>query len=547
MAVKAVSVALAAMFLISVFAGCVSEQNHDLKSNDANIQKMNFSNQTIILNCNSVKAIPSILPIINSGKLQLKIDENCEDINDISKFSSEFAITFWDSSDEVIVADSYKNALLISPASAVSNIPILIYGDSTATAIKQLGATKITCVGNVPIQSQTCLKDDAAIYGYVLGEYASAGKKAEYVAIVNTNESSNLSALAPILAAYRQGIIVGISNETFAKGETKYAKAEPLHNASQIAFDLMSSYNMTPKYVCLVGAPTEIPYINTYTHKSSGIEMSGDSFYGFNGNLSKYKLINQRFIPSIIVGRLGVSNFSQGYEYIRNLQNYNEKISSAQSGLISSWTNSAAITGDFLGDPIFDVTMFTPCSQISCYQELSNAGFSTIVIPDDSETDLIKYCFENSNFIYDFMALSVSDDISDWKINPSILCSLFGSYEVSGFGERYDFITTLFGKGILALIAPINVPFYAYAIDLTDATKFISDPLNVDAGMGKIGRLFFSELIKNKTVGEAFWDAKVAYCNEYADKEWYPEVADYDIALYGDPAFNPYEPCNEGK
>jgi hypothetical protein len=539
---------------LMLFTGCLSGQKSNDGVNGQYIQSIMFVNQTIVVNSNSLKAIPSIFPIITTGKFQLKIDENCEDIKDVSKFSSEFAITFWNHSDKVIVADAYKNALLVSPASIVSNVPLLIYGDSTTNAIKRLGATEIVCAGNVPIQTSTHLKEDAAIYDYILGEYVSAGKKVEYVALVNTNESSNLSALAPIFAYYRQGIIVGISNQTFEKGEIKYSKAEPLHNASQVAFDLMHSYNMTPKYVCLVGAPTEIPYISTYTTSDgiSEIEISGDSFYGFDGNLSKYKTRAQRFVPPIIVGRIGFDGFSQGYEYVKSVKTYNEKLASTQSGLSSSWNDRAAITGNFLNDPAFDITMYKPCSQILCYQELSDAGFHTAIVPDDSQTDLIKYCFENSNFIYDFMALSVSDNISDWEMNPSVVFSLFGSPEVSGFRERYDFIVDLFKIGSLSLVAPINIPAYYFVNDwLGNTTKLISDPLNVDAGMGKIGRYFFSEIIKNKTVGEAFWAAKAAYCIEYADNDpveggGFPTIADYDLALYGDPAFNPYEPCNEG-
>ena len=55
---------------------------------------------------------------------------------------------------------------------------------------------------------------------------------------------------------------------------------------------------------------------------------------------------------------------------------------------------------------------------------------------------------------------------------------------------------------------------------------------------GDLAYYFMDGLItQDCTVGEALQQAKALNC----------DVISFEYQLYGDPAFNPYEPCNEGK
>jgi len=61
-----------------------------------------------------------------------------------------------------------------------------------------------------------------------------------------------------------------------------------------------------------------------------------------------------------------------------------------------------------------------------------------------------------------------------------------------------------------------------------------------------MGYLLYKHLINGDlTTGEALMNAKNQFISESADSS--KELIAWEYQLYGDPAFNPYEPCNEGK
>jgi hypothetical protein len=94
-------------------------------------------------------------------------------------------------------------------------------------------------------------------------------------------------------------------------------------------------------------------------------------------------------------------------------------------------------------------------------------------------------------------------------------------------------------NGVSAYVAPTRTTITGWSI-----WPFM------DRGANLLGRLFFEELVKNKTVGESLIDAKYQYYTLVKKYGWLSKQEEsrllYEFVLYGDPAFNPWEPCNEG-
>ncbi len=121
--------------------------------------------------------------------------------------------------------------------------------------------------------------------------------------------------------------------------------------------------------------------------------------------------------------------------------------------------------------------------------------------------------------------------------------SLDGNHESENFPRR------MLGAGAAAYVAPAGDALYNLVevwvpTDVDNATILVPE----DARSTRLARLFFEELIKDKTVGQALVDAKVEYAKKMdmamAGGANIMTLSEY--TLYGDPAFNPYEPCNKG-
>jgi hypothetical protein len=100
------------------------------------------------------------------------------------------------------------------------------------------------------------------------------------------------------------------------------------------------------------------------------------------------------------------------------------------------------------------------------------------------------------------------------------------------FTKNESFIYAMMDNGVGALIASMRPTNMMYTgsypmIDFTWGTG------------GDLGYYLMNNLVtKNHTVGEALKIAK----EDLGD-----DICSFEYILYGDPAFNPYEPCNEGK
>lgn len=96
-------------------------------------------------------------------------------------------------------------------------------------------------------------------------------------------------------------------------------------------------------------------------------------------------------------------------------------------------------------------------------------------------------------------------------------------------------VYTFIHNGIASYIAPTRTAFTGWILPFEDWNANL------------LGRLFFEELVKNLTVGEALVNAKHRYYELCKEKNLNDSLTLYEFVLYGDPAFNPYEPICNGR
>jgi hypothetical protein len=108
----------------------------------------------------------------------------------------------------------------------------------------------------------------------------------------------------------------------------------------------------------------------------------------------------------------------------------------------------------------------------------------------------------------------------------------------------YSLSMAMIGSGVNCYVATTRTGMVG--LDL------IGDDYWIEGGCEeRLGQLFFKELTEeNLTTGMAFMKAKNDVLNEQRGLDYltcYGAPIEYaQVTLYGDPAFNPYEPCNEG-
>jgi hypothetical protein len=179
-------------------------------------------------------------------------------------------------------------------------------------------------------------------------------------------------------------------------------------------------------------------------------------------------------------------------------------------------------------------------SVFSIKKTFSNCGFITRAF-----TTKLRFVVEKSNYIFlcthggnPYNIPTIHEE--HWVLNPCVI------FMVSCSGGRTDnlilnkTVTCRFiHNGTAAYIAPTRTTFVGW----------MYSPKIQDWFGNLLGRLFFEEIVENRTVGDALMNAKYKYYK--ASKlygNWGGEADRlilYEFVLYGDPAFNPYEPCSE--
>lgn len=542
----------------------------------------------IVLPESDYASLPILAPVFKNHGMNVSIEWNNGDgvqiaADDASKFSSQVAITFWEGkSTKAIVVDSYENALLVGPLACMLDAPILYYGSTTNEALWRVGAiTKddIISAGNAPFSNKVkiSLKNQEAVQDYTISVAKEKGTNLNYIAVVNPDDdgglesyfpqnapyTAHLSCFGSIFAVYRNGIVISVANGSKAPYPGIIDQSIE-HVASKL-----KQNGMTPKFLMLLGDSVSLPF-SYYWFSDRSTELGKiptDNVYAnFDGTPSEGYDTNKENpgYPSnaknvdVAHGRIIAKNLAGLSRYADRIFNYREylAIETAPPAPIPTlnpleWNNNAlaySSTAAEFGTPE-EVQAWANMFVFGGFNTLEGSVVGHTCVPGAGSIvsgKLLGELFTLSNFIVAGADHGCPHGNSVWynQLKPmppnvnfqvSCLTGMIDTYypdptwdEVS---KSDSFTYAMLDNGVAAYIASMRS---TYGV-LTGSYPMIG----LDMGTaGDLAYFFMDNLISmNCTVGEALQKAK-------AQHSW--DLISFEYQLYGDPAFNPYEPCNEG-
>jgi len=504
-------------------------------------------------------------------------------IDDLSQYSGDVAIRYWDRDlhpeMKAIVVENYSYAILMVPLATLLDIPILYNGDYTNEALYRLHVwenSRIISVGNTDFEGKgvTEFKGDdfqaltLEVVKYTIAQAVELDVSYDYILVTNPWDENEeradvpgLSSLAGTMAAFRKALVLPCPANNFTIDAQIKATAA-----------LMESFGMSPHYLLLMGDPTALPfsYKSYKRYDEAGYPdqnpVASDNVYAnFDDDIYTVELANGRLLAKTISDMSAYLHRDIHYaDYLTRDQAPLEPaptIRHTEGGFVDGWNNNAVVY-------CAAGAWFDPKAEHYCWQEFYNkAGFNT---QDDSpeshahygdlmdeHTNLLTHDFAMSNFVaidadhgnkYSTVTFN-SEDLRDMPPNV-----IFGVSCMLGWTDDVDIersmTYTMLEKGVGAFLAATRITFGVISTD----TVFDYPTEENDKAANGLCRLFYEDLIDHdSTVGEAMMDAKndlvdtEKWDGVFNDEEWeINQLVSWEYECYGDPAFNPYEPNNEG-
>ncbi|PKP68132.1 MAG: hypothetical protein CVT83_06525, partial [Alphaproteobacteria bacterium HGW-Alphaproteobacteria-5] len=565
-------------------------------------------NAICLTDTNDYEGVPVLAPIFkNHNKMvsigwkdtndqfkQNKLSYASINFDDVSEFSSRIAITFYEvnpvlnntpiSGKKAIVVDSYENALLAGPLACMLNAPILYSGSTTNEALWRVGAIKaedIISIGTTPYSGEveTSLNSQEEIQNCTVSLATQKGINLNYIAVANPDDNTDsnsgyiatahLSTFGSLFAAMHNGIVLTVS-----------ADAQSIDSAiSQLCKKLSTKPSdsqwwkyTSVKYLLMCGDSASLPFVY-YWRQDDAIngqgwefvpsdnpyaDLDGDTVFTHTLTSTKTNDMDARLrTPELACGRIVAKTLNDMSSYFDRVFNYGDRFGAsslpADVGLpalspYSDWQNNAVTWCGLAAE-------FGAQSLLSAYQwMLLDWGFNTQEDSAHAHTlvggGLIAGDMAKANFV-----LADADhgspqgntvSYSQLKAMPpnvvalaSCLVGKIDNQDPTGnpVTKQDSFTYAILEKGTAAYIAPTRVTLGS----VVDGIPSVY-PFELYGGSNACGLVyyFFNELAgKDTTTGMAFKFAKTQIQNDV--------TTTWEYVHYGDPAFNPYEPCNEGK
>jgi hypothetical protein len=554
------------------------------KPGSYSISALDFQGKTrIILSEADYKSLPVLAPVFKNHGIDASIAWNNGDgveiaAEDASKFSSQVAVTFWEGkAQKAVVVDSYENALLAGPLAAMLDAPILYYGSTTNEALWRIGAndsSEVISMGNTPYSSkvQASLQNQNAVWEYTISTAKGRGANLNYIAVVNPNDdtddkfyTAHLSAFGSVLATYRNGLVISTDGDS----QKTNALIKSLVNKTVNA-------NMDPKFVCILGDYAAVQpggWITDSSWEGDGVTSedenpcpSDNPYVDFDEDNSTVELANGRIIAKTI------NDMSYYFDRIVNYNSYisNPKKDASPNPLLfgADWNNNAmtyfatrteymTLGAETATNNLFrDSSFNTQDDSVQAHCDVENVlGITGMLLPPD---------FAKSNFIammsdhgYPGGCSVSAGDLIDMPPNVffAASCSL-GRIDIENYewgGEKFTkdmlFTSTVLEKGTLVYFGATRTTWGQWA-ELPDNPVYGYETQGVGGSQG-LGLFVYRYIInENLTTGEALAKAKADFIKEDGNivlgGNGNANLISWEYHLYGDPAFNPYEPCNEG-
>jgi hypothetical protein len=553
------------------------------------IQKINFEKySSIILSETNYMAVPILAPAVKAFGIKIsfeigKSDGLIADVSDVSLFSSQMALAFWEGKNSsAVVVDSYENALLASPLAAMMGVPLLYYGNTTNEALWKIGASEssIISVGNVSYKGGIWLKNASQVWEHIAKVAREQGVTIDYLAAANPldNKTSKYSTpyascFAPLFASNHNGAVV-------ISGLKPNSVVENITNA----MSAFAQNEMPIKFICIMGDY----YALEQKYKSSKEYSGKEDWCDDSGSIPSDNLYastdGNDFTLELAVGRIIGRNLSDVCNYFYRTKDYNSMLSSktypadADTGVNvlmgGDWNNNAISyfgtqTEYMAPDAAFTIHQMFKNSKFDAQDDSVLAKFSmypvTAVDASYNKNPTGPYFaddFSRANFIAMAMDHGCPEGtVSVWyddliPVNPCVIfigsCHMgcIDNYYGAKVDKKTSFLYEMLSKGAIIYIASTRLMMGSYdKLPSTPAAEY--EPRN---GPG-LNYLFFKYLIENnETAGEALMHAKnelvrlgyVSLLDTENTPDFYNEYTSWEYVLYGDPKFNPYEPCNEG-
>ncbi len=470
----------------------------------------------------------------------------------------------------VVNQDNYDLAVSATPIASYLNIPIIVSKQEGLASIVSGASFKYTIsVGyddkNQQSENYFALKNRGDVYEFLIRIIKDKFGCLDYITLTNANDVCDntipaFSSLAPYLSTYRQGMAVAVQTPLLPKNlsfdginedDIKRMKEEAIY-ANKFTEEIKIELHLLLKqidtklphmqelYLSILGNWRTIPYYYDYTNVSLHVEaglfrwVTGgyvmDDYYKEGMENTCRLFIGRPISWSLPATSALIARSCFYYKLIENMDNLH----------ISLYKKSAylAIGTDWNG-----ALLASTYNEISIYQQLSQSGYVTFLTygPTSGKTvsskilglyeksSLIHVCAHGSGTGYEMVDGISASDVNSYTLNPSI--QLMGSC-FTGASDGY------YSKDPICL-AFIHSGVNAY-IGTTRA-----DGVSLWAGAPLLYKYLLEHLFAyNCSIGGALYYAKEQYGKEYPNQyKWMCATR----VLYGDPAFNPYEPCNEGK
>ncbi|PKK85901.1 MAG: hypothetical protein CVT48_03465 [Thermoplasmata archaeon HGW-Thermoplasmata-1] len=493
-----------------------------------------------------------------------------------------------------IVVDGYETALSVGTLAWLLDASILVYGETTDEALYLIGATSaenVIVAGALPgdlYEGAKHLDSRDAILEETIDAASGAGVNLGYISVVNpyddegiecyypdNNKSPytpHLSCFGSMFAAMHDGITLTVE-----------PVPEKIDKSIQATADSLKAAGMTPTHLLMLGDSVSLPFVYYWIESYEDLgQIPTDNVYAdleeqnpnYNQTKTEEGYPEAALTIELANGRVIARTLGALTDYFYTMVDYTTLLanpvapSPATPALdLEEWNNNALAycsTAAEFGAPeevegwlmLFNEGGFNA-------QEGSAVGHlglpvSGIAWPSGT---VLAELFAMSNFIIAGadhgcpQGNSVGyDQLVEMppNVNFQISCMTgqIDNHKSDRAVTKEDSYTyMMMEKGAGAYVA---------AMRTTMGTIPSSSPMTgqTTGTSGEMAYYFYEELIKNDfTVGEAIQNAKARV---YADPNIPSDesvtagnnniqvVVKLEYMLYGDPGFNPYEPCNEG-
>jgi len=474
------------------------------------------------------------------------------DGDDLSYYSSQVAVTFWDEVDEIIVVDSYEHAIMMCSVALYRDIPILVKGPSTLSAmhILHVGKGDAIVLGDVGFRGMVNLDEEEVLeYSVIVAD--EAGREIDYITVVDPWDSNETiadvphqSALAPVLNAFRGGLVAACR-----------PTADSINETVKIALNITGEHGMDPTFICMFGDAYSLPFVYAYD-RQLGHDCPTDNWYGdTDGN---------PWTQEVATGRVIGITLRDVSHYLDRVFRYEHYLATTSRPGTSNpalmypddWNNNGltycATAAEFAGQSDIAVNDMLRDASFNTQDDSpqGHTGYATTVI----SAELLCSDFALANYI-----LMDADHGNPYRtanfwgtelkpMNPGIFfavsCSL-GRMDLRGYGEeddRYPDEEWGFTKSVTYLM--MDNGLNAYFGSMRTAWGTFSSDAHQQAAPGLCYFLVQDMIDNDNTVGEALMNGKNALIAH--DDSDVNRCTTWEYNCFGDPAFNPYEPVNEG-